>query len=188
MQPAAVSSGTGFKANSVVKFYILPGTYLGELPTDASGNYEGRVPVAVGLPVGVHTLQANGYAPDGSVRSLSLGVLVKQSGRPVRTVKADATVRFAAGSAVLTTQGKAALRALVKQTGRDAVTVASVGFVQKSGTSGNDQALSTARAKAVGSYLRSLGLKGSYTLRGDGAGGSKAKDRRVVVTVTYPKG
>ena len=186
VQPSALSSGTGFKANSVVKFYILPNIYMGSLPTDASGNYEGRVPVPAGVPAGVHTMQVNGYAPDDAVRSLSLGVLVKPAeGTKVRTAQAGATVLFAANSPVLTAQGKAALRALVKKTGRDAVKVASVGFVQKAGSSSNNQSLSTARAKAVGAYLRGLGVKGAYTVRGDGVGGPGAKDRKVVVTVTY---
>ena len=187
VQPAAVSSGTGFKPNSVVKFYVLPGTYLGELPTDSVGKYEGRVPVTAGLPVGVHTLQANGYAPDGSVRSLSLGVLVKASDASVRTMRAASTVRFAENSSSLSAEGKAVLRALVKKTGKTPITVASLGYVQKSGSSANDQALSTARARAVGAYLRSLGVTGRYSVRGDGVGGPGAANRKVVVTITYRK-
>ncbi|MSW44235.1 MAG: OmpA family protein, partial [Actinobacteria bacterium] len=185
VQPTAVSSGSGFKSNSVVKFYILPGTYLGELPTDASGAYEGRVPVAAGVPAGVHTLQANGYAPDGSIRSLSLGVLVKKSAASVRTLRTGTTVQFAANSDVLTAQTKAELRTLVSKTGKSPITVASLGFVQRSGDSANDQALSTTRAKAVGAYLRSLGVKGTYTVRGNGVGGPGAADRKVTVSVTY---
>ena len=184
-QPTALSSGTGFKANSVVKFYILPGTYMGSLPTDASGSYEGRIPVPAGIPAGVHTLQVNGYAPNDAVRSLSLGVLVKEAKRTVRTTRASFNVLFAQSSPTLTKAGKARLRALVKQTGRDVVKVVSVGYVQKSGTASNDQSLSTARARAVGAYLRSLGLKGTYTVRGDGVGGPRPADRKVVVTVTY---
>lgn len=187
VQPSALSSGTGFKPNSQVKFYILPNIYMGSLATDASGNYEGRVPVPAGVPVGVHTMQVNGYAPDDAVRSLSLGVLVRLAETKVRTVQAGATVLFAADSAALTEQGKAALRALVQKTGKDAVKVASVGFVQKSGSSSNNQSLSTTRAKAVGAYLRGLGVKGAYSVRGDGVGGPAAKDRKVVVTVTYRK-
>lgn len=187
VQPVAVSSGTGFKPNSVVKFYLLPGTYLGELPTDASGTYEGRVPVTVGLPAGVYTLQANGYAPNGSIRSLSLGALVKQSGAVVRTAKAGTTVRFAANSSVLDAPARTALRALVRKTGKSPITVASLGYVQRSDTNANDQALSTARAKAVGAYLRSLGVKGTYTVDGDGVGGPGAADRKVTVSVTYRK-
>ena len=99
--------------------------------------------------------------------------------------KAHATVLFAASSAALTAEGKATLRNLVRKTGDDAVTVVSVGFVQKSGSSSNDQSLSTARAKAVGAFLRGQGVKGAYTVRGDGVGGPGAKDRKVVVTVTY---
>ena len=50
----------------------------------------------------------------------------------------------------------------------------------------NDEALSTERARAVASYLRSLGLKGAYTVRGNGVAEQPgAKARRVGVTVEY---
>ncbi len=47
-QPTAVWSGRGFKANSPVKFYLLPGTYIGELTTDDTGTYQGTLPNSVG--------------------------------------------------------------------------------------------------------------------------------------------
>jgi hypothetical protein len=78
VQPVAVSTGKGFKANSTVRFYLLPGTEMGTLTTDANGVYSGRVPVPAGLRPGPYTVQVNGFAPDGSVRSLSIGVVVRQ--------------------------------------------------------------------------------------------------------------
>jgi len=61
-----------------------------------------------------------------------------------------------------------------------------VGYVQPTSTAANDTTLSTARAQAVAAYLRSLGVKGVYLVRGDG----KAKEtgstaRRVEVTISY---
>ena len=61
-----------------------------------------------------------------------------------------------------------------------------VGFVQGSTVTFNDEALSTERARAVASYLRTLGLKGAYTVRGNGVAELPgAKARRVGVTVEY---
>lgn len=101
--------------------------------------------------------------------------------------RADAAVLFAASSAELSAEAKDSLRQLVRKTGRTVVTVISVGYVQRSGSSANDQSLSKARAENVADSLRGLGVKGAYTVRGDGVGGPRAKDRKVVVTVTYRK-
>jgi outer membrane protein OmpA-like peptidoglycan-associated protein len=60
--------------------------------------------------------------------------------------------------------------------------------VQKSDSTANDKALSKSRAKAVASFLRSLGVRGKYVVRGLGAAGAKVQDRKVIVTVKYVKG
>jgi outer membrane protein OmpA-like peptidoglycan-associated protein len=127
----------------------------------------------------------NGLSPSGEVRSLSIGVVVKPAAA-VRTAKANAAVFFAPLSANLTAEGKAALDRLVKKTGTRGVRVDVTGYVQPSGGTGNDQALSTARARTVAAYLRGKGLKGAYTVTGDGrAKESGATARRVEVRVTY---
>ena len=52
----------------------------------------------------------------------------------------------------------------------------------------NDQSLSTARARNVAAYLRSLGLRGDYVVRGDGRDAtSDGTARRVAVIVTFLK-
>lgn len=88
--PVAKTSGVGFKPLSEVRLYILPSTYLGTLNTDAQGAFTGSVPIPRGIEPGVYTLQANGYAPSGAVRSLSIGVRVVLSGptvqRPTRAL------------------------------------------------------------------------------------------------------
>ena len=185
--PLAVSSGTGFKAGSPVKMYILPSTYIGELTADASGNYSGSLPVPVGVLAGDQTLQANGFSPSGVVRSLSLGIQVKR-GRVVTTKSEKGNVFFEPLSTVISPQGLASLTALVRKARKQGVRTVVVGFVQETATTSNDDSLSTQRARNVASYLRDRGLKGAYAIRGDGVGGPGDAARRVNVSVTYQSG
>ena len=186
VQPVAKSSGEGFKADSSVRLYILPNTYLGTLTTNGSGAYVGSVPVPAGITPGVHTLQANGLAPDGAERSLNIGVLVKPTIVALRPATASARVFFAPMSPQLGAQEKATLQALVKRTGKQGVRIVSVGYVQPTTATANDQALSSERATNVVAYLRTLGLKGEFVVRGDGVATQQgAAARRVNVTVTY---
>jgi outer membrane protein OmpA-like peptidoglycan-associated protein len=61
-----------------------------------------------------------------------------------------------------------------------------VGYVQPTNNASNDQSLSTDRARAVASYLQSQGVKGVFSVRGDGrAKEVGAKARRVNISVTY---
>jgi outer membrane protein OmpA-like peptidoglycan-associated protein len=186
-QPLAVSSGTGFQANSPVKMYILPATYLGTLNADASGAYSGALPVPVGVKTGAQTLQVNGFATSGAVRSLSLGIQVTPT-RTVVTKTAQSQVFFDSMSPVISPAGKTTLDSLVKKAKRAGVRTVVVGFVQEAGTNANDQSLSTQRARNVASYLRAQGLTGAYVIRGDGIAGPGATARRVNVTVRYQSG
>jgi len=185
--PLAVSSGTGFKAGSPVRMYILPSTYIGELMADASGNYSGSLPVPVGVLAGDQTLQANGFSPSGAVRSLSLGIEVKR-GREVTTKAEKGSVFFEPLSTVISPQGEATLNGLVRKAKKQGVRTVVLGFVQETTTTSNDGSLSTQRARAVASYLRDRGLKGAYSVRGDGVGGPGDAARRVNVNVTYQSG
>lgn len=183
----AAVEGTGFLPNSDVNLYTFSTPrFLGTVKTDASGNFKGTVPLPMDIPPGRHTLQSNGLAPDGAVRSLSLGVLLsadKVAGKP-RTVKA--TVYFDALSAELTSSAKASLGALVKGRATSATRTLVVGYVQDSGLASNNQTLSSQRAKTIAAYLRSLGLKGAVVTRGDGvARESGAAGRKAVVTIRY---
>ena len=188
VQPVAQSSGDGFKADSEVKFFILADTYLGTLPTDASGAYEGSLPIPAGIKPGVYTLQVNGFAPSGEVRSLSIGVQVVAANTARATRKAQAEVFFAPMSATITDHGKATLDKLVTKTGRNGVKTTVIGYVQPIGGTANDAWLSRQRAQAVAQYLRGKGLKGAYVVRGNGrASQTGAEARRVEVTVAYRK-
>lgn len=186
-QPVAESSGTGFLADSQVRLYLLADTYLGSIDTDGSGSYKGSVRIPDGITPGDYVLQVNGFAPGGQVRNLSIGVVVEAQKTAASTKSAKASVYFASMSPTLTDTGKATLKKVVRKTGKDVVKVVSIGFVQPTSSTGNDQSLSTARAKNVAAYLKSLGVKGQYVVRGDGrAKQTGATARRVEVTITYP--
>jgi alpha-tubulin suppressor-like RCC1 family protein/outer membrane protein OmpA-like peptidoglycan-associated protein len=183
----AAVEGTGFLPNSDVNLYTFSTPrFLGTVKTDAAGNFKGTVPLPTDIPPGRHTLQSNGLAPDGAVRSLSLGVLLsadKVAGK-ARTVKA--TVYFDALSAELTSTAKASLKELVKGRAASATRTLVLGYVQDSGLTSNNQTLSSQRAKTIAAYLRSLGLKGAVVTRGDGvAREDGAAGRKAVVTIRY---
>jgi uncharacterized repeat protein (TIGR02543 family) len=186
-QPTAVSSGNGFKANSPVKFYLLPSTYIGELTTDGTGAYKGTLPIPVGVKAGSQTLQVNGFNAAGGVRSLSLGIQVELA-RSVVTATQKTQVFFDPMSPEISAEGKASLNKVVKKAKKQGIRTVVLGFVQQAGTSANDQSLSTQRARNVAAYLRSRGLTGAYVIRGDGVAGSGDAARRVNVTVRYNAG
>jgi flagellar motor protein MotB len=74
----------------------------------------------------------------------------------------------------------------VKSTGKAGVSNVMVGFVQGTKVTTNDVNLSTQRAKSVAAYLRYLGLKGAYVIRGDGVAKQPgAAARRVNVVIEY---
>ena len=188
----AYTEGTGFKPNSDVNLYVFSTPrFLGTVKTDASGAFRGSVPLPVDIAPGRHTLQSNGFAPDGAVRSLSLGVQLNAQAAPTAkpTVRqAKATVHFAAMSSTLDASARKSLRALAAGRGNSTTRIVSIGYVQPSDTTANDKTLSTARAKAVASYLKSIGVKGVVVTRGDGvAKETGAAGRKAVVTITYRK-
>lgn len=187
----AFTEGTGFQPNSEVSLYVFSeARFLGTVNTDTNGSFRGSVPLPLDIPAGRHTLQSNGLAPDGAVRSLSLGVQVEELQAPTQAKKrsAKATVLFNALSAKLTPAAKRELRAVVR--GRAGLTTRTlvVGYVQANDTTANDKSLSTQRAKAVARYLRSIGVKGAFITRGQGVAKERgAAARKAVVTLTYRK-
>jgi uncharacterized repeat protein (TIGR02543 family) len=185
VSPVAESSGSGFLGESEVRFFLLADTYLGAIDTDSAGDYSGTVPIPAGITPGTYTLQANGFAPNGQVRSLSLGVVVTGTDRAT-VLSAKATVYFAPLSATLNAASKKSLQSVVKKTGKKVNTAVVVGFVQPVGPQDNDQSLSTARARTVAAYLKSLGMRGTFKVKGDGrAEESGAQARRVDIRITF---
>ncbi|MFZ4487682.1 MAG: glycine-rich domain-containing protein, partial [Candidatus Nanopelagicales bacterium] len=101
----AAVAGTGFQPNSLVYLYLFSEPrFLGTVQTDANGGFKGSVPLPADIADGRHTLQSNGFTPDGTVRSLSLGVVLATP--VVATPKrATAKVYFESLSSVLTDEG-----------------------------------------------------------------------------------
>lgn len=92
----AYVEGTGFKPNSDVEVYLFSTPrVLGTVRTDSSGNFSGTVAVPRDIAAGNHTLQSNGYAPNGQVRSLNLGVKVNAMTALANTGSPADQVRFA---------------------------------------------------------------------------------------------
>lgn len=170
-------------AKSPVTFYLLPSTYLGQLVNDGSGTFKGNIPIPPGIAPGRYTMQMNGFVPSGAIRSLSIGVIVTAT---APTKRKAAMVFFAPLSATITDAGRGQLRILAKAVRTGAVRVVSIGFVQPTARMDDDESLSTQRARNVAAFLRSLGVGGTYVVRGDGVAKERvATARRVNVTVTY---
>jgi outer membrane protein OmpA-like peptidoglycan-associated protein len=184
----AAVAGTGFQPNSLVYLYLFSEPrFLGTVQTEANGGFKGSVPLPADIADGRHTLQSNGFTPDGTVRSLSLGVVLST---PVAATskRATAKVYFESLSSVLTEEGISTLKALVKKTGKKGVRTVSIGYVQGTTVTANDEALSTQRARNVAAYLKKLGLKGRFVVRGDGiAKEAGPTARRVNISVSYLK-
>lgn len=186
--PYAETRGTGFKPNSQIELWLLPSTRVGTIDVDGKGNFAGRVDIPKMLTLGGNTLQANGYTPDGVVRSVSLGIDV--IARQLGVKRSTAITYFAAGSAKLTDAAKRSLDRFALGVPKTAkgIRVNVTGFVQPTVFTGNDRSLSAARAKVVSAYLRGKGLKGAYVVSGKGrAMQTGATARRVVSVAAYWK-
>lgn len=186
--PYAELRGTGFQPNTEIKVWLLPGTYVGSISVGSNGRFSGNIDIPKLLAIGGNTLQANGYTPDQKVRSVSLGIDV--IARQLGAKRSTAVTYFKAGSAWLSAPTRKSLDQLVRGIPKSAkgVRVNITGFVQPTHYTGNDRALSAARAKAVSSYLHSKGLKGAYVVSGKGKALQRGPvARRVVSVVAYWK-
>ena len=180
----ALVSGTGAMPGTTVKVYLLPSTYLGEVPVDAAGTFNGSVDIPPGLAPGTYTLQANALGTSGQTRSLSIGVLMKSS-KSVTIPSGRATVRFAKDSAKLTVRAKRELRALAHRIGPSRAHSVVIGYVQRDGTKRDNKELSTARARKAATFLRSIGMRGVVVAKGRGVDAQKPgpRGRRVDVSI-----
>jgi outer membrane protein OmpA-like peptidoglycan-associated protein len=179
--------GSGFDPNSDAQVYVFSqARLLGTVHTDATGAFTGLVQVPGDLELGHHTLQIDALDAGGSVRSLSLGVVVHEPRKSDTQAVARATVMFASGSASLTSQAQRELRALVRATGGRATGGLVVGYVQRDGRFASNAALSAKRASAVARYLQAHGISATLTTRGDGALSPQDTARKAMVTLRYP--
>lgn len=99
-------SGYGFKPNSIVNVWIFSTPkYVGKLNVGADGKFTGSLNLPDGVTVGDHTLQVNGWTPEDTERSASLGVQVNrgtlpETGAGVNSLLTLAFVLFAAGASL----------------------------------------------------------------------------------------
>jgi hypothetical protein len=88
----ALVDGFGFMPGTLVHFWIFSDpVYLGSLPVDADGTFDGSVFLS-GIDPGEHTLQVNGISFDGQDRSANLGVLVAAVEPPTTLPTAGGTL------------------------------------------------------------------------------------------------
>jgi outer membrane protein OmpA-like peptidoglycan-associated protein len=176
--------GTGFAPNSDVQVYLYSTTrFLGTILTNASGAFDGSVPVPADIELGRHTLQANALGSDNNVRSLSIGVVFEAPAKTLRTAKA--TVSFDPLSAALTPTAKKELRSLAKKTKGTATGGFAIGFVQKDGNPANNASLSKQRARVIAAFLKANGVTAPLSVRGNGALTKKETGRSATVSVSY---
>ena len=186
----ARAEGTGFQSNGPVQIYLMSTPrFLGTVMANADGSFTGTVLLPTDIAPGRHTLQSNGFTATGEVRSVSLGVLLRDAAPATVSrakAKAKATVYFAPLSSALTAESKASLNALARKVGSNAAITVVVGYVQGTSITSNDRSLSNDRAQTVARYLKERGVKGRFNVRGDGiAPEPGATARRVRVTITY---
>ena len=183
---SALVEGTGFAPNNDVQVYIFSQPrLLGTISTNSTGSFSGLVPVPADLAIGPHTMQINAFNTDGTVRSLSLGVVLQAPKVAANQKTARASVVFDAGSARLSPQAKKALTTLARRAGATATGGMVVGYVQRDRNYASDEQLSIQRAKSVAKFLRLRGVKGTLVTRGNGALSGSETARKAVVTVRY---
>ena len=188
VRPVVVISGSGFRPLSDIKVYVLPDVIVGEVVTDANGAFDARLSMPPNIPVGVGTLQMDGFTADGIVQSVSIGVAVEVPGS-ASTDWTDQEVFFAPRSAVLTPDAKTALRSTARAARGAAVRTEVRGYVQGTNATGNDEVLSGRRARAVAAYLRALGVAGSYIVMGEGrSADAGALGRCAEISIAYRVG
>jgi len=176
--------GTGFAKNSDVQVHLFStNRFLGTVRTDATGAFDGTVPVPNDVEYGRHTLQVDALSADNTVRSLSLGVVLEEPAKPVRTAKA--TVTFAPLSTTLSPKAKAALRSLAQRAKATATSGYAIGYVQKDGNYSNNASLSKKRARAIVRFLKANGVKAPLGYRGDGVLTKKKTGRTATINVTF---
>lgn len=179
-------SGYGYAPGSSLQVYAgKPVRALGAITVAADGTFQGRFAVPTDLIVGAGGVQVNGVAVSAAVRSVSIGVEIRDSaltsGKKLRT-----TVYFPAGSTVLPPAQQAKLRRLLEQVPRNSeVSVLARGYAPKR-VPGGDSPAARSRADSVVDYLRSIELVGEAYASGTGRSKLAGNEvRRVEVTLTY---
>jgi hypothetical protein len=173
----------GFKANSEVSVYIFSSPILlGKVMTDSQGQYSSSFPSPAGLEIGSHTVQLVGFLKDDSLVNLSLPVRITAP-----TGELTIKVYFAMGSDRISSTASKSLTSSISKIEKSKVVKISIrGFVQKTYSQINDQALPQLRAKSVANFLKKMG----YTIKPRISSGGYASEknsnaRRVEITFTF---
>ena len=88
-------SGQGFAPGTLVDVWLFSSpTFLGTVLVGADGTFKASLEVASGIPIGEHTLQANGISSDGDTRSLNLGVRVVDADIELPATGVTSTLRL----------------------------------------------------------------------------------------------
>jgi len=203
------ATGTGFAPNSAIALYMFSKVYtLGTHTTDTDGKFTFTDPVPMDLPVGLHTAQIAGYAPDGKLRTASVKILIKAAlgAKPTQTATPEPTpsetpatepvvknsastkIFFNLNASFVDAKARATIKkfiaAVKKHAGPYKIFV--TGVVEPTPVNPFPiDVLSKARAVAFAAQLKAAGLKGKYTIRGEGLAdhkGPSARYAKVVVT------
>lgn len=109
--------GDGFAPGSLIATY-LPGTLaesLGQSTVEGDGSFEVEATIPASLRAGQYVFQVNGLGTTSTVRSVNLGMQLLPAVRKVAKAR-SLPVRFAAGSATVTSGASKGLSSLVKAT------------------------------------------------------------------------
>ena len=178
-------SGFGFDEMSQVRIYLMSrSTHLGSLMTDKFGDFTGTVAVPADATIGPDTLQINGFTPDRSVRSASLGIRVVKA-EMSKQVSIGSRIYFGYKSFALTAKAKRSLMAMIAQvpTGQG-VSARVTGALRASGATALDRSLAIKRAAVVRRFLKSHGMSGEVTSSVRRvAVRDRYRDRRVEISV-----
>jgi outer membrane protein OmpA-like peptidoglycan-associated protein len=114
--------------------------------------------------------------------------LATPSASPAATPKVYSlkfSVTFGERSSKLTEAQKETLRKAIAKAGSKVISGTVVGYVQREKFTGNDKALSAARAKAVSKFLSENGVKVRIVSMGKGALNSSKTSRKAVLNMRY---
>ncbi len=181
-------SGFGYQPNTVVKvFGYGPVTLLGEITVNAQGSFEASLLVPLAMQVGSGALQVNGFAPNGLVRSTSIGMEIRKPAMEDGT-RVITRVFFASKSSELTAKDQQDLADFLAQVPRGAVV--STLFMGFAGPNAKDDAKATGisrnRANNTADYMRSIGLRGDIYTSGEGRSKTNGiNGRKVIVKLNY---
>lgn len=168
-------------ASRVYLWEATTGAFLGAATTDAAGAASGSATVPPAT--GGRALQWNGFAPDGSVRQVTVGVQVlARATSPART-----TVRFADGSGRIDAPARARLQDLAGSLPPGVTTSVRLGAAVAAGASAAERRLARDRMTAVQTALRKAGVTGAVT-RTVTQATSAAAERAVTVAISFPAG